>query len=67
MEAEQAINYKIVLVGNTSVGKSCIVHRFVNGKFNNDTQPTIGANFVSKFVEMDDGLRIKFDIWDTAG
>lgn len=40
-------NIKVVLLGNSGVGKTCLLQRFVNNKFS-DTPATIGATFVSK-------------------
>jgi small GTP-binding protein len=59
--------YKIVLLGNANVGKSCIVYRFAKGEFLSESQPTIGANFVTRKVQLDSQSYLKFDIWDTAG
>ena len=58
--------YKIVVLGNTNVGKTCLVHRFANDMFLDSSQPTIGANFVTKRLEMDNCF-YKFEVWDTAG
>ena len=53
--------YKIVILGNTNVGKTCIVHRFVNDVYMDSSQPTIGANFVTKRLEMDNCF-YKFEV-----
>lgn len=55
-------NIKVVLIGDTSVGKSSIAERFVNNTFSEFNEPTIGAAFLAKNLE-----NIKFEIWDTAG
>jgi len=60
------VNYKLVLLGNSSVGKSSCVNRFVRNEFLDFRQPTIGAAFVTKSVQLDDVI-VKFEIWDTAG
>ena len=57
---------KVVIIGDTQVGKSCILTRFVEGKFNHDTNSTIGAAFSTKVIEAK-GQSIKIQIWDTAG
>ena len=59
-------NYKIVLLGDTAVGKSCLATRFVNDQFYEFQEPTIGAAFLTKNMDLDE-LKIKFEIWDTAG
>ena len=43
---EEIINYKIILVGDSSVGKTCILMRAVNNKFSDNYQPTIGFEFL---------------------
>tara|TARA_Y100000589_G_C26897823_1_gene524965 strand:+ start:91 stop:696 length:606 start_codon:yes stop_codon:yes gene_type:complete len=60
------VSYKIVILGQTSVGKSSIVTRFIHDRFDEFQESTIGAAFFSKTIEKDD-CSIKFDIWDTAG
>ena len=62
----KVLNYKLVLLGDSAVGKSCISNRFVNDDFYDFQEPTIGAAFSTKeFVY--DGKKIKYEIWDTAG
>jgi Ras-related protein Rab-22 len=57
---------KVVLLGDTGVGKSSLVLRFVTNNFKPYSESTIGASFMSKVV-MAEGKQIKFQIWDTAG
>eukprot|EP01094_Clydonella_sp_ATCC50884_P018262 TRINITY_DN3359_c1_g1_i4.p1 TRINITY_DN3359_c1_g1~~TRINITY_DN3359_c1_g1_i4.p1 ORF type:complete len:234 (+),score=76.84 TRINITY_DN3359_c1_g1_i4:81-704(+) len=64
-EGEQRVA-KLVLLGDQNVGKSSLVLQFVNGKFFETREPTIGAAFLAKTVTVDDQA-IKFEIWDTAG
>lgn len=58
--------FKVVLVGNAGVGKTCLVRRFTQGLFPPGQGATIGVDFMIKTVEVD-GERIKLQIWDTAG
>ena len=58
---------KVVLLGESSVGKTSIITRFVENKFKQDTMSSLSANFVSKKIEIGNNKFIKFDIWDTAG
>ena len=60
------INYKFVLVGDSAVGKSSIATRYVSNDFYEFQEPTIGAAFLAKTIEIDD-KKIKLEIWDTAG
>jgi Ras-related protein Rab-22 len=57
---------KVVLLGDTGVGKSSLVLRFVTNNFKPYSESTIGASFMSKMI-MVQGKPIKFQIWDTAG
>ena len=59
-------NYKLVLLGNSAVGKSCLVMRFTRDQFLEYQEPTIGAAFSIATVEVDN-IKIRFEIWDTAG
>lgn len=57
---------KLVLLGEAAVGKSSLVLRFVNGEFQENKEPTIGAAFLTQKCKLEDKI-IKFEIWDTAG
>lgn len=57
--------FKILLVGNSGVGKSSLLLRFTASKFD-DLSPTIGVDFKVKMVSLQ-GKRLKLTIWDTAG
>ena len=59
---------KVVLLGESGVGKTSIIAQFTTGKFDPDCVTSLSAQFVSKTVEFQNlGKAIKFDIWDTAG
>ena len=59
---------KLTLVGNESVGKTSIVHRYVENTFKKDYKPTIGVNIMSKTVKFpDQETRVKFSIHDLGG
>jgi len=60
-------HFKLVLLGASSVGKSCLALRFVKGQFVENNESTIGAAFFTQSVVLKDGSQIKFEIWDTAG
>jgi len=63
---EKLIEAKIVILGDTGVGKTSIVLQFVENRFNIMSSPTIGASFLSKTVWVD-GARCRLQLWDTAG
>jgi len=58
--------FKLVLLGESAVGKSSLVLRFVKGQFHEYQESTIGAAFLTQTVCFDD-VTVKFEIWDTAG
>eukprot|EP00042_Codosiga_hollandica_P044684 m.445335 g.445335 ORF g.445335 m.445335 type:complete len:243 (+) comp56849_c0_seq1:239-967(+) len=58
--------FKLVLLGESAVGKSSLVLRFVKGQFHEYQESTIGAAFLTQTVNLDD-TTVKFEIWDTAG
>ncbi|ODQ67978.1 ras-domain-containing protein [Nadsonia fulvescens var. elongata DSM 6958] len=59
--------FKLVLLGESAVGKSSLVHRFVKNQFDEFRESTIGAAFLTQTISLDDDTIIKFEIWDTAG
>jgi len=59
--------FKIVLTGDSNVGKSHILERFMKDTYTVDTQITVGVEFISKVVTVKEGKRVKLQIWDTAG
>jgi len=58
--------FKLLLIGDSGVGKSCLLLRFSDGSFNESFISTIGVDFKIKTIELD-GRKIKLQIWDTAG
>mmetsp|Transcript_341 Transcript_341/g.1004 ORF Transcript_341/g.1004 Transcript_341/m.1004 type:complete len:198 (+) Transcript_341:421-1014(+) len=64
--ARTTCHFKLVLLGDTAVGKSCLVVRFVRDEFFEYQEPTIGAAFLTQTVNLED-TTVKFEIWDTAG
>lgn len=64
--AEPDYLIKIVLIGDTGVGKTNLLSRFSRNQFNPDSKSTIGVEFATKTLEID-GKTIKAQIWDTAG
>lgn len=64
--SNRVCHFKLVLLGDAAVGKSCLVVRFVRDEFFEFQEPTIGAAFLTQTVGLDDAT-VKFEIWDTAG
>ena len=59
-------SYKIIVLGESGVGKTCLSFRFCAGRFPLHSEATIGLDFREKIVEID-GERLKLQLWDTAG
>ncbi|GLT64824.1 hypothetical protein SLA2020_372930 [Shorea laevis] len=58
--------FKIVLIGDSAVGKSNLLSRFARNEFDSQSKATIGVEFQTQAVEID-GKEVKAQIWDTAG
>ncbi|XP_067871357.1 ras-related protein Rab-8B-like [Heterodontus francisci] len=58
--------FKLLLIGDSGVGKTCLLFRFSDDSFSTTFISTIGIDFKIKAVELD-GKKIKLQIWDTAG
>lgn len=57
---------KLVLIGDSSVGKTCLLLRFSDNRFPEEHMPTIGIDFKIKMFQVKD-TRVKLQLWDTAG
>ena len=57
---------KLLLIGNTYVGKTMIVQKFIDNSFSKSTVSTIGVDLQSKIIDIN-GKKVKYLIWDTAG
>lgn len=68
MSKEEEFDYlfKVVIIGDSGVGKTNLLSRFVDDAFSMDSKPTIGVEFATKTLTIDSKL-IKNQIWDTAG
>ncbi|KAG0170412.1 Ras- protein Rab-7 [Apophysomyces sp. BC1021] len=58
---------KVVLIGDGGVGKTSLRNQFIHKRFTNTYKATIGADFITKEVLLDDGKKVMMQIWDTAG
>ena len=67
-EDDNEICCKVVLIGNSGVGKTCIINQFISNEFNDQQFTTTGATFSTKklFIQAKKKT-ISFEIWDTAG
>lgn len=68
LETEDSFDFlfKIILVGDSDVGKTCVVQRFKSGIFIEKQQNTIGVDFTVRTLDID-GKKVKMQVWDTAG
>ena len=67
-EEKKAIPCKVVLIGESGVGKTSIISRYMTNTFSSTLGSTPGANFTTKTVFLEDeNQSIKYEIWDTAG
>jgi small GTP-binding protein len=69
MENGNTKSVKAVLLGESGVGKTCIIARFINNTFENNIMSTTGASYAGKTMAFEEfgGQCITFEIWDTAG
>ena len=59
---------KVVLLGDSGVGKTCIISRYISGAFDQNSPSTNGASYASKIINFEQlNKSISLDIWDTAG
>lgn len=57
---------KVVVVGDSGVGKTCLLIRYIRNLFDEETQPTLGVEFMTKIVSTE-RHKIQLQLWDTAG
>lgn len=68
MTENRFAQFKLVLLGESAVGKSSIVYRFVKNTFDDLRESTIGAAFLTQSISLPElKTTVKFEIWDTAG
>jgi len=58
---------KVVLLGDSGVGKSSIAMRYVNNTFSEAFEVTIGGGYLQQVIRLKDNISLKLDIWDTGG
>ena len=68
MSDSNVLSCKIVLLGESGVGKTCIISRYINQVFEGNTIATNGTSYASKTLKFEDyDKSLKVEIWDTAG
>ena len=58
---------KVVLIGNSGVGKTSIALRYLEGRFSLNPPATVGASYAERHFSYNDGTKLKLHIWDTCG
>ncbi|MFX1392220.1 MAG: Rab family GTPase [Promethearchaeota archaeon] len=64
---QPSLKFKIIIGGDGGVGKTTILHRYVEGKFSFDTKMTIGADIFHKIITIKDGIICSLQLWDFGG
>ncbi|KAG7469111.1 hypothetical protein MATL_G00125410 [Megalops atlanticus] len=59
--------FRIILLGDSTVGKSSLLKRFTDGVYSDVADPTVGVDFYARSLEIEPGVKIKLQLWDTAG
>lgn len=59
--------FRIILIGDSMVGKSSLLRYFTEGTCPNVCEATVGVDFFAKVIEVAPGIRVKLQLWDTAG
>ena len=67
MNSSSMETYKIILVGDASVGKTNLLTQYVDEKFTENNISTVGIEFKNKIIELKNGMKIRLQIWDTSG
>lgn len=67
MKEKEDKTFKMIIIGPPGVGKSSLLNRFTRGEFRDGYNPTLGVEFYSKVINLDEETQVKLQIWDTAG
>ena len=59
--------FRVILIGDSTVGKSSLLRYFTDGTFAEVSDPTVGVDFFARLVRVNDDTSIKLQLWDTAG
>ena len=59
--------FRVIVLGDSTVGKSSLLKYFTEGKFEEGCEPTVGVDFFARLIEIRPGIRVKLQLWDTAG
>merc|ERR1712216_1087638 len=65
-KSEKQLVIKLLMLGDSGVGKTCLLLRYASDEYSDTFISTIGIDFKNKTVELD-GKQVKLQLWDTAG
>ncbi|XP_051251928.1 ras-related protein Rab-15 [Dicentrarchus labrax] len=66
MAKQYDVLFRLIMLGDSGVGKTCMLRRFTDSEFDPSHISTIGVDFKMKTLEID-GIKVRIQIWDTAG
>ena len=67
MKDPKHLEAKVILLGDSGVGKSSIAHRYCHDSFSENHDVTIGGAYMQQTITLPDGTEVKLHIWDTGG
>ncbi|XP_031450840.1 ras-related protein Rab-42 [Phasianus colchicus] len=67
MEPRWHYQFRVIMLGDSTVGKSSLLRRYTEGVFLDAVNQTVGVDFYVQFLELEPGLQVKLQFWDTAG
>jgi len=59
--------FRLILIGDSTVGKSSLLKYFTEGRYEETCDPTVGVDFYARLIEVKQGIKVKLQLWDTAG
>eukprot|EP00794_Sanderia_malayensis_P000287 gene287-913_t len=59
--------FRVIIIGDSTVGKSSLLRQFTEGQFIQSSDPTVGVDFHVRIVDLSENIRVKLQLWDTAG
>jgi len=66
-DANYFYQFRVILIGDSTVGKSSLLRQFTEGQFIQTNDPTVGVDFHVRIIQLDENVRVKLQLWDTAG
>jgi small GTP-binding protein len=66
-QGKQFFQFRVILIGDSTVGKSSLLRHFTDGTFAEVSDPTVGVDFFARLLRVSDGTAVKLQLWDTAG